>query len=120
MNVYRWDELRVGLRHQFDVIVTESMMQGFRDQTGDINPLHVDGDYARSRGFDDRIVYGLLTSSFYSTLVGVHLPGRNALLQGLQVTFQKPVYVGVQLRVAGEIKFMSEVYRRLEIAGSIS
>jgi 3-hydroxybutyryl-CoA dehydratase len=120
MNVYEWGDLKVGLAQGFDVTVSEKMLLGFLEQTGDTNPLHVDAEYARSRGFEDRVVYGLLTSSFYSTLVGVHLPGRNALLQGLNITFQKPVYVGVRLRVSGEIKFMSDAYRRLEIAGSIT
>ena len=119
MNEYVWDDLSVGLSHGFDAVVTDEMMRGFLAQTGDINPLHVDSDYARSRGFEDRVVYGLLSSAFYSTLVGVYLPGRNALLQGLNVTYNKPVYVGLQLRVWGEIRFMNEAYRRLEISAGI-
>lgn len=120
MNEYGWDDLSVGLSHGFDAVVTNEMMLGFLAQTGDVNPLHVDTDYARSRGFEDRVVYGLLTSSFYSTLIGVYLPGRNALLQGLNITYNKPAYVGRELRVWGEIKFMTEAYRRLEISARIS
>jgi 3-hydroxybutyryl-CoA dehydratase len=120
MNAYSWDELTVGLSHCFDAIVTEQMMSGFLAQTGDINPLHVDAEYARSRGFDSVVVYGLLASSFYSTLVGVYLPGRDALLHGLNLSFQKPVYVGVPLQVFGQISVLSEAYRRIEIAASIS
>lgn len=120
MNEYGWDDLSVGMSHGFDAVVTDELMRGFLAQTGDVNPLHVDREYARSRGFEDRVVYGLLTSAFYSTLVGVYLPGRNALLQGLSVTFNKPAYIGRPLRVWGEIKFMTEAYRRLEISAQIS
>ena len=120
MNSYSWDELSVGLRHGFDVTVTEAMMQRFLEQTGDVNPLHLDPEYARGQGFDGPVVYGLLTSSFFSTLVGVHLPGRKALFQGLNVSFLRPVYVGMPLHVSGEITFLSPAYRRIEIAASIT
>ena len=119
MNSYSWDELSIGLRHGFDVTVTQAMMQSFSGLTGDVNPLHLDARYARGRGFADQVVYGLLASSFFSTLVGVHLPGRNALLQGINLAFQKPVYVGVPLHVSAEVTFLSAAYRRIELAGSI-
>jgi acyl dehydratase len=58
-------------------------MERFREDSGDINPLHLDRDYARARGFPDVVVYGLLASSFYSTLVGVYLPGDAVCYTGL-------------------------------------
>jgi 3-hydroxybutyryl-CoA dehydratase len=119
MNHFRWGDLRVGLRAEFDAVVTESMMAAFAEISGDVNPLHLDATFAEQAGHRSPVVYGLLTSSFYSTLVGVHLPGELAILQGIDIHFHRPVYVGDRLKVAGEITFLSDAVRRVEIAASI-
>jgi 3-hydroxybutyryl-CoA dehydratase len=120
VNTYSWDQLHVGLSADFDVTVDDEMMARFFATTGDANPLHLDAEYASGRGFRSRVVYGLLTASFYSTLAGVHLPGRRCLLHGLKVDFNSPVYVGDRLRVRGQIAHLSEAYRQIEIAGEIT
>lgn len=119
MNRYTFADLSVGLSCSFEAVVTEPMMRNFLAATGDDNPLHIDADFARSRGFEGPVVYGLLASSFYSTLVGVHLPGRNGILQGIQMDFHKPIYVGQPFNVRGEITFLSEATRLVEIAARI-
>lgn len=120
MNAYTWGDLRVGMTCSFDAIVTASMMRRFLEDSGDDNPLHVDADFARAHGFEGPVAYGMLAASFYSTLVGVHLPGRNALLHGINIDFHGPVYPGVPLRVRGEIVQLVEAYRRAELRASIA
>jgi 3-hydroxybutyryl-CoA dehydratase len=115
MNAYEWDDLVLGLSAELQVIVTEEMMDHFRHITGDVNPLHVDRGYAVEQGFADRVVYGLLTASFYSTLAGMYLPGKHCLLHGLDVGFHKPVYAGDCLLVRGEVAYRNEVFRRAEL-----
>jgi 3-hydroxybutyryl-CoA dehydratase len=119
MNAYRFDELAVGLGHAFTVTVTAAMVDRFRADTGDDNPLHADPTFAAEFGHPGVVVFGLLTASFYSTLVGVHLPGRHALLHGVDVGFLRPVYVGDTLTVAGAIAYRNEAYRQLELAATI-
>jgi acyl dehydratase len=119
VNEYRWSDLAVGLRHEFEATISEAMMERFLRDTGDCNPLHVDAPYARQKGFKGRVVYGLLTSSLYSTLAGVHLPGRFCLLQGIDVSFLSPVFVGDSLRVSGEIAYLNESCRQAEIRAQI-
>jgi 3-hydroxybutyryl-CoA dehydratase len=116
MNAYTWDELVIGLTAGFDVTVTSTMMERFRADTGDDNPLHVDLDAALRAGFEDRIVYGMLTASFFSTLAGVHLPGTRCLLHGINATFHAPVYVGDRLSVRGTVDYRNESFRQAELA----
>lgn len=120
MNSYRWNDLRVGMSYTFPAVVTATMMRRFREDTGDDNPLHVDAAFAREQGFEDVVVYGLLSASYYSTLIGVHLPGRHALFQGIQVDFIRPIYVGVPLEVRGEIAYLSDAVRRVEMVACIA
>lgn len=120
MNAYTWEELHIGMAADFEVVVDQAMMDRFLATTGDENPLHVDADYAAERGFRSRVVYGLLTASFYSTLAGVHLPGRRCLLHGLKADFKGPVYVGDRLRVHGTIAHRSEAVRQLELVCDVT
>ena len=76
MNSYKFVDINVGLEESFSVRVNSEKLDKFFKITGDINPLHTDAEYSKSKGFSDRVVYGMLTSSFFSTLVGVYLPGK--------------------------------------------
>ena len=120
MNAYRWEDLSVGLRHEFSVTLTAEMMAGFAAISGDTNPLHVDAEHAVAAGYPGPVAFGLLTSSFYSQLVGVHLPGRHALLHGLDLDFSSPAFVGDTLLVAGEISFLNDAYKQMEIRARIT
>jgi 3-hydroxybutyryl-CoA dehydratase len=119
MNSYRWDELSEGLSHEFEVQLTQSMQTDFLELSGDQNPLHTDSQFARHAGFRDVIAYGMLTSALYSTLVGVYLPGRYCLLQGIDVDFVNPAFLGDHLRVAGSISYLNQAYHRAEVKASI-
>lgn len=120
MNSFTLDDISVGLTQSFDTSVATDMLDKFLEISGDINPLHVDRDYALSKGFKDKVVYGLLTSAFYSTLAGVYLPGKYCILQGLDISFSKPVFVGDTLTVTGTVSYVNEAYKQLEIKASIT
>lgn len=119
INQYRWQDLRIGLKHEFQVTITKKMMENFLRDSGDCNPLHVDLAYAEKHGFKGRVVYGLLTSSFYSTLVGVHLPGYYSLLHGIDISFLSPVFIGDSLTISGEVTYLNDAYRQAQISAQI-
>jgi len=107
------------MRAQFEVPLTAEMMTAFAAISGDLNPLHRDEDYARQKGFPGRVAFGMLTSSLYSRLVGMYLPGKRALLQGIDLEFKGPAYIGDVLSVSGEVTYLNEAYRRVELKGQI-
>lgn len=119
MNAYRWSDLALGQHAQFKARVSESAMAAFAEFSGDHNPLHTSAAFAGRQGFPGRLVYGLLSSSFYSRLVGHHLPGKWALLHGLDVELKAPAFIGETLLVTGDIVHLNDAYRRLEIKAAI-
>jgi len=119
MNCYQWSDLRVGLSDAFEVRLTPDMMKAFASISGDTNPLHCDRQFAIQHGFSDTVAYGQLTSAFYSQLVGVYLPGRYALLHGIDIDFVSPAYPGDILNVSGEISYLNDAFRRIEIRANI-
>ncbi|MCF0146185.1 MAG: MaoC family dehydratase N-terminal domain-containing protein, partial [Eubacterium sp.] len=48
------------------------------------------------------------TASFFSTLAGVYLPGKDCLLHSAEVSFRKPVYPGTVLTVSGKVQDIRE------------
>ena len=119
MNEYRITDISAGHQESFSVTVTEDMMAKFQAITGDINPLHVSDDFAKEKGFPQRVVYGMLTASLISTLGGVYLPGKYCLIQGVEVRFAKPVFIGDVLEVTGEAVKVDRDLRYLEIKVTI-
>lgn len=103
MNTYTYDEIETGQKESFTVDITEEMLDTFRGLTGDINPLHNDEDYARDKGYESRVAYGMLTASFMSTLAGVYMPGERSLIKETHIKFTKPVFPGDRLEITGEV-----------------
>ncbi len=120
MNHYVYAALTLGQQEQFSVTITPQMMDLFATLSGDINPLHRDESFAVSHGFDHRVVYGLLTSSFYSTLAGVYLPGTHALIHRVDVRFIKPVYIGDTLTIVGEITDRIDAFKTITVRATIT
>jgi 3-hydroxybutyryl-CoA dehydratase len=97
------EDIDVGHKESFVTMVSETKMGGYRDITGDLNPLHNDESFARKKGCDGRVVYGLLNASYFSTLVGMYLPGEKCLIQEVKYKFMKPAYIGDELVISGEV-----------------
>lgn len=115
MKEYKLSDLTPGISEQFDVVVTKEMQDTFRDLTGDLNPMHIDCEYAISNGYNDIIIFGMLTSSFYSTLAGCWLPGKYCVLQETNISFASPAYIGDILTVSGTVTTVYEELKRVRI-----
>ncbi|MCI8877243.1 MAG: MaoC family dehydratase [Lachnospiraceae bacterium] len=115
MNEYKITDLFVGMKETFSRTITSEMMQKFYDITLDENPLHRDLNFAREMGYENQVVYGMLTASFMSTLGGCYLPGKYCLILGGSVNFVKPVFVGDTISVTGEIIEINRELNYLEL-----
>lgn len=116
MNEYKFEDIKIGLEAEFQVCITEKMLESFCKITGDINPLHNDLDYAKSKGYNERVVYGMLTSSFLSTLAGVYLPGKYSLIHGVEILFKKPVFISDNpLTIKGKVIEINEGFKQFTI-----
>lgn len=120
MNQYKLEDIKVGMIETFKVQITEDMQNDFRKISGDINPMHSDVNFAKEKGFDQVLVFGMLTASFFSTLVGVYLPGENCLFQECKdIRFHSPVFIEDELEVKGEVIEIDERFKRITIKAII-
>jgi NAD(P)-dependent dehydrogenase (short-subunit alcohol dehydrogenase family)/acyl dehydratase len=97
------DDLRVGLTAEYEREIEESDVLDFATNSGDFNPLHVDSEFARKSRFSQRIVHGGFQIGLASALLGMHLPGRDALLGSVNARFLSPLYYPCRVRVIGGV-----------------
>lgn len=108
MNHYSYNDIKIGHKESFTVTITQTMLDSFKNITGDVNYLHNDEEFAKDLGYSGKVVYGMLTASFLSTLAGVYLPGENSLIQSIDIQFSKPVYINDVLTISGTVKEKDE------------
>ncbi|RDJ32184.1 MAG: enoyl-CoA hydratase [Crenarchaeota archaeon] len=109
------NELAIGQKEQFDVLITESLINQFAEISGDFNPLHMKSEYAKQNGFAGRVCHGMLLSSFFSRLVGMYLPGIHALYFSQSLNFKNPCYINDKITIEGEILDKSDASKILTL-----
>lgn len=100
----------------FSRTVTETDFTIFAGLSGDYNPIHVDREYAKETFFGERISHGLLTASFLSRLLGMHLPGPGSVYVSQTLNFKKPVYIGDTITARAEVIKIEDEKRLLTLA----
>lgn len=86
------NELYVGQSASISRRFTLQEVEAFSNMCMDKNPVHLDEEYARNSIFGDRIVYGFLTASLFSGIIGSVLPGNGSIYLNQNMNFRKPVY----------------------------
>ena len=91
---YTINQLQVGQNAQFSKTISESDVYNFAGVTGDMNPAHLNAEYAKGTIFHERIAHGMLSASLISTVLGTELPGRGTIYLQQQAKFVAPVHFG--------------------------
>ena len=117
---YTIDNLEEGLEAKIERLLTKEDIQNFANLTQDFHPLHTSPVYAKANGFEDIIAHGLLLASFSSSIIGMELPGENAIILSQSFVYKKPVYPGTQLLIKGIINKIDARFSLLEIKIKIS
>jgi len=119
-NQFSFEEISIGQKESFNIKINESMINDFSKLSGDLNPLHMDELFAKSSTFGKRISHGMLLSSFFSQLIGMKLPGKNALYFSQTLNFRSPCYIGDDVLVMGEVIEKSPSTKIITISTSVS
>ncbi len=106
-----FNAIYLGQKAQLEHKITEQDLQSFVELSGDNNPLHVDKNFAAHSRFGKRVVHGMLSASFISTIIGTKLPGKGALWQSMNVKFLHPTFIGDVIVVSATVKHKSESQR---------
>jgi len=109
-----WKDMKVGDTVTFSRTFTEGDVANFTGVTGDFNPIHMDPGTARSCGFTDRVVPGLLTGSMLTHAGGTLLPEPYPASK-MFFRFLAPVYIGETIQARVEVTEKNPEKNRLTL-----
>lgn len=95
-----FDELSVGDSASIERTVTLKDIELFSIMSGDVNPAHVDAEYAKEDRFHKIIVQGMWGGALISTVLGTELPGPGTIYLNQTLTFIAPIVPGDTITVS--------------------
>ncbi|MCF6807145.1 MaoC family dehydratase [Thiotrichales bacterium 19S9-12] len=96
-------QLVMGQKASFSKTVSEADIYMFAGVSGDFNPAHINQEAAEASRFKQRIAHGVLTASFISTVIGMHLPGPGSIYLEQSLKFKAPVFIGDTIKATVEV-----------------
>ena len=103
-----FNEIQINHSEEFEVKISNTLVDDFSKVSGDFNPLHLDEQFASYTSFGKCIVHGMLLASFFSRLVGMQIPGKNGIYFSQSLNFRKPGFIGDTVKIIGTVIDKSE------------
>jgi len=94
-----FDEIKLGENASLVRTLSMGDINLFAIMSGDVNPAHVDEEYARRDMFHKIIAHGMWGASLISTLLGTKLPGPGTMYPSQRLRFHHPVALGDTITV---------------------
>ena len=86
-----YDEIAVGDSAELQRTLTPKDIDLFAVMSGDVNPAHVDPEYAKTDIFHHVIAHGMWGGALISTVLGTQLPGPGTIFLSQSLDFEAPV-----------------------------
>ncbi len=109
-------ELAVGDSARIERVLTPRDIQLFAAVSGDVNPQHLDSDFAAHGPFQGVIAHGMWGASLISAVLGTQLPGPGTIYLSQSLSFLAPVRVGDRVTVEVRVTALEPGRRRVRLA----
>lgn len=109
------EDLTAGMSALYARTVTDADVVLFAGISGDVNPVHLNHEFAANTMFEGRIAHGMLTASFISTVLGTKLPGPGCIYLSQNLKFKAPVRVGDTVNARVTITEVAPQKRRVTL-----
>lgn len=100
---YTYDEISIGQTATYSKLVAERDILLFAAVSGDVNPVHMDAEFAAQTPFAERIAHGMLSGAIISAAVAMKLPGPGTIYLGQSLSFRAPVLIDDTITVTLEV-----------------
>lgn len=109
---YPINELVVGQRASYSKTLTQQDVILFAACSGDVNPVHLDKEYAATTAFGEPIGHGMWTGALVSAAIATCLPGPGSVYRSQSLSFKYPVKIGDTVTITLVI---SEIKERVKL-----
>lgn len=94
-----YDEIKVNDHAQIVRTLRAEDIHLFAAMSGDVNPTHVDIEFARSGQFREVVGHSMWGSTLISTILGTEFPGPGTVYVSQSLNFWRPITVGDTLTI---------------------
>ena len=94
-----FDEIQVGDFAELVRTLRPQDIHLFAAMSGDVNPTHVDLEYARSSQFREVVGHSMWGSTLISTVLGTEFPGPGTVYVSQGLNFWRPITIGDTLTI---------------------
>jgi phosphate acetyltransferase len=89
-----FDELAIGDHAELTRTLRKEDIELFAVMSGDVNPAHMDEEFAKSDQFHKVIAHGMWGGALISAVLGTELPGPGTIYLNQSLSFRRPVGLG--------------------------
>ena len=115
-----FEQIKIDQTKEFQIKITESLVNEFAKLSGDFSPIHMNDEYAKSTKFKGRVVHGMLLASFLSRMVGMYIPGKHALYTSQSLEFPHPCFIDDEITVSSVVIDKSQSTKIIKIESKIT
>jgi len=108
-----------GDEYKFERYISADDVRKFAEVVGDLNPIHLDVEFAESSFFKKRIVHGAFLVGLISKVLGMDFPGQGTVYISQNSVFKRPVFVDTTVAVEVKVTEVLAEKRRLVLDTNI-
>ena len=98
---------------RWERFISAEDVKRFAEVVGDLNPIHLDAEFAETSFFKKHIVHGAFLGGLISKVLGMDFPGQGTVYISQNSVFKRPVYVDTKVTVEVKITQVIAEKRRL-------
>ncbi len=110
---------QVGDQLKWERAISAEDVRQFAEIVGDLNPIHLDAQFAEKSFFKKRIVHGAFLAGLISKVLGMDFPGQGTVYISQNSVFKRPVYVDTTVSVEIKVTQVIPEKRRLVLDTNI-
>ena len=110
-----YDDIYLGQTASQTRTLSQSDIQAFALVSGDVNPAHLDQEYAEHTLFHGVIAHGMWGGALISTMLGTKLPGPGTIYLEQNLHFVKPVRIGDTLTITVTVVAKDDEKKRVTL-----
>jgi acyl dehydratase len=107
-----FDETSIGDEASLSRTLAWRDIELFAAMSGDVNPAHVDAEFAKSDMFHRIIAHGMWGGALISTVLGTELPGPGTIYVSESLQFRHPIGLGELLFAQGSHRYDGALLRK--------
>lgn len=110
-----YEKMTIGMSDSLGKTITESDVALFAGLSLDVNPLHLNEEYAKTTMFKGRIAHGMIGAGLISAVLGTRLPGMGTIYLSQDLKFLAPVHIGDTITAKVEVTELIDAKKMVKL-----